>query len=434
MDDGRAPAVVAAVVEPPVAAPAPARRLWNANFFLLWQGQLVSAIGDAVYGIALGFWVLERTGSTALMGTLMATSMLPRVVVSPFAGVLVDRADRKGLLVLTDGLRGVAIVAVAVAAFAGALEVWMVFAAGILLGLAGAFFNPAVSSAIPDIVPTDRLVKANSAFSMLGTGSGIVGNAAGGLLFQALGAPLMFLVNGLSYLFSAGTELFIRIPPVRHERHEFRFVRDLGDGLRFVWRYRGIRFSIMVFALLNFFAVMGFMLFLPLFQQVAGLGAGRYGILTGTFTAGLFLGFLLMSVVHVPYRRRFAVFYLCGIVSMLAAAAIPGWLVFPAMLGFALVGGATNAVLNSFLNATLQAAVPQALRGKVFSLIGTVAGGLMPLAFALGGGLAEFIPIRPLIAGAFLVTLLCFLPLAFSKPTVGLVNYDPEHSTLEDIR
>ncbi|EOC99754.1 MFS transporter [Caldisalinibacter kiritimatiensis] len=73
-------------------------RLWTKDFFLLWQGQLVSALGDVVYSIALGFWVLKVTGSTALMGTLMAASVLPRVIISPFAGVFVDRSDRKKVL------------------------------------------------------------------------------------------------------------------------------------------------------------------------------------------------------------------------------------------------------------------------------------------------------------------------------------------------
>jgi len=78
-------------LNPPVTA---RPRLWNRNFLLLWQGQLVSSLGDTVYAIALGFWILAVTGSTALMGTLMAASTLPRVLVGPLAGVVVDRRDR----------------------------------------------------------------------------------------------------------------------------------------------------------------------------------------------------------------------------------------------------------------------------------------------------------------------------------------------------
>lgn len=168
-------------------------RLWTPSFLLLWQGQLVSIFGDVVYSIALGFWILAETGSTVLMGSLLAASMLPRILVSPVAGVVVDRFDRRWLMIGMDAIRGAAVVAVGIAAFAGLLQVWMVFAAGIIIGLCGAFFFPAVSSVIPDITARSKVVQANSVFSMLQSGGNIVGNSAGGVLFKVLGAPILFL-------------------------------------------------------------------------------------------------------------------------------------------------------------------------------------------------------------------------------------------------
>ena len=88
--------------------------LWNLNFFLLWQGQLVSAIGDVAYEIALGFWILAATGSTGLMGGLMAASAVPRVLMAPFAGVLVDRSNRKWMIFAMDAVRGIVVVLVGV--------------------------------------------------------------------------------------------------------------------------------------------------------------------------------------------------------------------------------------------------------------------------------------------------------------------------------
>jgi MFS family permease len=103
---------------PRIGASSPGR-LWGRNFLLLWQGQLVSGLGDVVYEIALGFWILAVTGSTALMGSLMAASALPRILVAPIAGVVVDRSERKWLLISMDLARGVCVVLVAAAAFAG---------------------------------------------------------------------------------------------------------------------------------------------------------------------------------------------------------------------------------------------------------------------------------------------------------------------------
>jgi MFS family permease len=114
-------------------------KLWTRNFLLLWQGQFVSAVGDVVYEIALGFWVLAVSGSTALMGTLLAASTIPRVLLSPVAGVVVDRSDRKKLLVTMDFVRGIFVLLVATAAFMGTAQIWMVFIVGIANGMCAAF-------------------------------------------------------------------------------------------------------------------------------------------------------------------------------------------------------------------------------------------------------------------------------------------------------
>jgi len=243
------------------------RALWNVNFLLLWQGQFVSAIGDVVYEIALGFWILALTGSTALMGTLMAATTIPRVLLAPFAGVIVDRVNRKWVIVGADAIRGVAVLLVAFAAMTGRAEVWMVFVAGVITGLCAAFFNPSIGSIIPDIVHRERLVQANSFFSMIRAGSGILGNSIGGILYTVLGAPLMFLVNGISYLFSSGTEVFIRVPETHKEREKKHFFTDMKEGLTFVWQNSGLRFLMTAAGVMNFLASIAILLLIPLFQR-----------------------------------------------------------------------------------------------------------------------------------------------------------------------
>ena len=227
------------------------------NFFLLWQGQLVSALGDVAYELALGFWILAVTGSTALMGSLMAASAIPRVVLSPFAGVWVDRINRKWILVFMDALRGVAVVFVGISALLGWIKVWMVFGAGIIIGFGAAFFYPAVNSIIPDLVQRDTPVRANSLVSMTRAGSNIAGSTAGGFLYAVLGAPLMFLINGVSYLLSAFTEVFITVPKVHHPEGKKEFWQDMKDGLRFTWKMKGLRLLFMMAGFINFFSLPG---------------------------------------------------------------------------------------------------------------------------------------------------------------------------------
>jgi MFS family permease len=239
-----------------------------------------------VYEIALGFWILAVTGSTALMGTLMAASVLPRVLVSPFAGVWVDRSDRKWLIVVIDLIRCLAVVVAAVGALQGWIHIWMVFAAGVVLGLCSAFFNPAVTSSLPDIVPTSKLLQANSVYSMVYSGSGILGNSFGGFLYALLGAPLMFLANGLSFFYSTLSVLFVRIPKIRRQKPPQHFFADMRDGYRFVWRWRSLRWLLIFAACANFFVTIGIVVVIPLFQQTPQLGPGFYGVVMALVTGG----------------------------------------------------------------------------------------------------------------------------------------------------
>jgi MFS transporter, DHA3 family, macrolide efflux protein len=278
---------------------------------------------------------------------------------------------------------------------------------------------------VPDIVPKEKLVQANSAYSLIYTGSGIVGNSAGGILFQFLGAPLMFLVNGISYLVSAATLLFVRIPPIVSQRERQHFFADIRDGMALVWKFTGLRLLFLSASVLNFFAVAGITLLLPLFQKTPALGPARYGIAMACFTGGMFAGFLLTSMIRIPPAARSRVFMFGGFVMSGLLVFFPLTGVFPLMLGIAILAGAANAIVNSLIPATVQLAVPQDMRGKVFSLLGAISMGLTPIAMALAGVLAEKIPLKLLIAGSFAITLLCFIPLLFSAALRHFLNFDP---------
>ena len=415
-------------------------KLWTFNFFLLWQGQLVSALGDVVYEIALGFWVLAVTGSTGLMGTLMAASALPRILIAPFAGVIVDRCNRRNMLVLMDLIRGVVITAVGTAALLGFVQIWMVFAAGVILGICAAFFNPTVGSIIPDIVPRDKLIQANSALNMVNTGTNVLANPLGGFMYQLLGAPIMFLTNGISYLFSAFTEIFIKVPKIERkvraedamQSTKDSFKQDLKEGFKFVWNFKGLRYLITVAAFLNFFANMGIVLILPLFQQTEALGAVKYGVAIALLTGGMFAGMALTSIVKMPYEKRLNIFIISGVIFSIGFAIFP-MVNYKYMLVLLFIAGFFNAIVNTFISASLQLTVPQDMRGKVFSIMNTVCGGLMPIAMATGGILAEFIPIKYIIFTSFLLAGIGILPLGFTRSFKRFINFNPDCQTLEDI-
>ncbi len=410
-----------------------ASKVWNRDFLILWQGQFVSLLGDVVYAIALGFWILQTTGSTALMGALLAASTLPRVLAAPFAGVLVDRTDRKRLLIAMDLVRGAAVVLAALAGLAGLLRIWMVFAAGVTIGIGGAFFSPAVVSILPEIVPRDKLVQANASYSLISTGSSVLGNSAGGFLFQLLGAPLLFLFNGVSYLVSSATLLIVRVPKHPSASGERHFFAELAEGLKLVTRMRGLRNLFVTAGLLNFFGVMGLTLIMPFFQRTPGLGPARYGLAMAGMTGGMVLGFLLSSAVKIPPARCLRIFAVSAYIQALGMIVFPQTAGLGAMIPILVVSGTANAVLNSFLIAIIQMTVPRTMLGKVSSLLMTLSGGLMPLSMAVGGVLAEYLPLRALISGCFTVMILCATPLMFSRAFHRFINFDPEREAPESL-
>jgi DHA3 family macrolide efflux protein-like MFS transporter len=407
-------------------AKAQQEKLWTSGFIILWQGQLVSTLGDVAYSIALGFWVLSVTGSTALMGTLMAVSTLPGVLASPFAGVLIDRQDRKKLLIWADFIRGAAIVLIAAAAYVGILAVWMVFAAGVVLSVCGAAFRPGVNSAIPDLVPKSRLTSANSAFSVVTTGSNMLGNFMGGYLFLILGAPALFLINGLSFLFSGISIFFVRIPKVMRtdSRH---FFRDLKDGFSFAWKLKGLRYVILFAAFINFFFNIAFILLLPLFQKSPELGAGSYGLIMAFFMGGAMAGFLLLSVLKIPPVRKFPLFILSCVIFSACLLLFANTGLLPLMAVLAFSGGLFNSVVNVFLMTSVQLATPTEVRGKVLSFMVMVTQSLAPFAMALGGVLGGVFPIRSVMTACFALMLAVSVPFAFNGPVKRFINFDFEH-------
>jgi len=211
-----------------------------------------------------------------------------------------------------------------------------------------------------------------------------------------------------------------------------RFMQDLKEGFKFVWKFKGLRYLIITAAGLNFFANMGIILILPLFQRTEALGAGKYGIAVALLTGGMFAGMALTSLVKIPYEKRLSIFIASGVIFSVGFAVFPMF-DFRYMLALLFIAGFFNAIVNMFISASLQLTVPQDMRGKVFSIMNTVCGGLVPIAMALGGLLAEFIAIKYIILTCFLLSGMGIVPLAFTKNFKRFINFNPDYQTLEDI-
>ncbi len=399
---------------------------------LLWQGQFVSSLGDVFYEIALGFFLLEQYKSSALMATVIAASAVPGILVCPFAGVVIDRVNRKWILVTVDFIRGAAVVIMAVWVYFGNAPLWMFYLTGMVISVGGAFFTSCVKSLIPQIVEEENLMRANSTMSIAQESTEIAGNAAGGFVYQFSGAGSMFLFNGISYLISGAMCLFLKLNRKSSENKMTPKLvfDDLKRGMKFTAGFPGLRCMVTMACCLNFFAGAASVLLKPLFNDTPGFGVQEYGIAIGAICVGNLLGMLFTSLVKIPPERRVVLFLVSAAVDSLFNAVFSFVNIQTGCILLA-CGGFANSIINVFILSSIQQSVPENMRGKVFSLVSMVSRGIAPIAIALAGIAAERVSIKLLILAAYLTNMFLFLLFAFKKPFRDFISFQPESSNSE---
>ena len=407
---------------------APSReRLLNRDFLLLWQGQAVSGIGTSLSQIATIYWLLQATGSATTMGLVSMAGAIPGVLLGPVGGAIADRFSRRRLIVIGDAVLGLSMLLVGVAFFviddAVGLKVGCLVAAGVLSGVVNAFFRPAVMAAIPNLVPMRRLNAANALNSFSMMTSMTIGQAIGGVLFRLIGAPVMFLVNGVTYLLSSLSEVFIRMPqklpeaPPTMRSLARAFGDDIVAGLRYVWGHAGLRNMVLAFAVLNFVTA-PLAVLLPILLDVhRGLASDWYGYLMAAMAAGNLVGMALAGAMRIDGPSRF-VFGIATLVGVGASTLVLGVATNPVFfLAANAVSGVFNGVMMITFPTLMQATTPDALRGRVMSVMMTVMGGAMPLAMGLAGIAADAVDqnVPLLFIGAAVATAVVAIVMACNR-------------------
>ncbi len=373
----------------------------NRNFILLWQGQFVSQVGIQVAYVGTMLWVYASTGSATFMGLLMMASSIPGVILGPIGGTYADRYSRKHIIVMCDLLKGLAVCAFAAMLFlmpgAVGLKLGVLFCISIFNGIVNAFFGPAITSAVPDIVPRDKLAGANSMFQSSNQVASFIGQAVGGLLFRILGAPMVFLIDGITYLFSSGSETFIDLPHTRkHEKIEisklfYIFKEETLEGFRYIWRNSGVRTTVLIAAFLNFFLAPIFVLMPVFVKEFLKAKDDWYGYILAGIGVGALIGYIVAGTVRRRGRVR-VITHLIFLISFSACFIVLSFLrsEVPTLVLMFLCGMFVG-VVQVDLSTILQMGVPPEIRGRVFGFLGTLAAGLMPIAMGLSGVVADAI-------------------------------------------
>ncbi len=383
----------------PDAAQTAEVRLFNRDFALLWQGQLVSQLGSQAFLVATMYWTMEATGSASLVGVVMMLSALPMVLLGPFGGTLADRRARVPILVVCDLVSGAVVLSLAGLMLSGRgstglTMVWLLAVVAVL-GCVRAFFQPAVTAAVPDLVPPSKLPAANSLIQLSSQGSTVLGQAVGGVLYRLLGAPLLFVADGVSYLLSAASESFIRQPPVAKGPRKkpaavlAEYVRDTGEGFAYLRRRPGLVALLVAASAVNFFLMPVFVL-LPFYvEQSLGAGAAWYGFLLSGLSAGSIAGSVAAGLLRLPERHRGALlvgsFFAASVLLGLLGVATSRYLA----LALLTAAGLASGLINVHVITLFQTATPPELRGRVLSLVIALAGAVTPLGMLVGGVLGD---------------------------------------------
>jgi MFS family permease len=386
-------------------------KLLNKNFFLLWQGQLVSRLGVNIYGIAMVLYLKDMTQSATLMGIMWMLTGLPMVILGPFAGTFADRYSRRKILILCELINGFVVAAYALYLFkvsaTSSVAIIGIYVVAVFLGITGAFYNPAVSASIPDIVPRSKIIGANSLGQISVQVTTFIGQAVGAWLYKLSGAVVVCVINAISYFYAGASKLFITIPQKFPEKkHSLKeqfqdFKTDLVEGFQFVWKNKGLRMIIYVAGITNFFTT-PILPLLPFYVvDVLKLGEQWFGVFVGITGIGALFGYAFAAIIKLTPRLR-GTLIIIFIILMSIGYGVLGFVRVPSVaIILSFIGGFMNGYIAVNIAVTLQLTTPTEIRGRVMAVLATLIGSLTPIGMGVGGYLGDLLDKNiPLIYGS----------------------------------
>lgn len=409
---------------PPGAPPARRHLFALPHFRNLWLGSTISLLGDQFYLVALPWLVLQITGSSLALGTMMMTAAIPRAALMLVGGAVTDRLSPRRVLMATAAVRSLLVGAVAALVWLGVIQLWQLYLLALAFGVADAFSLPAGPAMMPTLVPREQFPAANSLLQSSMVMTQMVGPAPAGLAIRRWGiAPALFF-DALSFL--GVIAALLRIPPspppptpAAGAPARPSMLSSIGEGLRAVRQDKPLLALIVVTAAINF-CIAG-----PVAIGLASLAKFRFGspaafgTLLSCFSGGTLVGLLLAGFVKRPRRRGLQLTVICTLAGLeLVGIGLVAKLVAVGAL-LALMGVGVGFV-NVQFSAWLQMRVDRALLGRVASVLMVSSVGLAPVSYALAGVLAQWsLQGLFLIAGGFLAVLSGALTLG-SKAVRGI--------------
>ena len=364
-------------------------------FIVIWIGQIVSVLASGMSHFALSLWMYEQTQSATAMGLMQVFFITPFLIMSVPAGVMVDRYNRKLMMMLSDFAAILATGMVFTLYALGMLEFWHLYVAAVLNGLGNTFQWPAYSAAITTMVPKEQLGRANGLMSLMEAGPGVLAPILAGALYPLIGLTGLLGIDVATFFIAIGALAFVHIPQPSRTREGVQasggMLKEAWSGFQYIFSRPSLLGLQMVFFFGNLFSGMSFTLLAPMVLARTGQDSIIFGSVQTIGAVGGILGGVLMSVWSGLKRRQFGVIFgwmmegIFFVILLGVGRGLPVW-------GIAMIlGGILGALINTSNQAFWQAKVAPDLQGRVFSARRLIAWFTQPIAPIIAGTLADYV-------------------------------------------
>lgn len=373
------------------------------NFLLLLISRFTSDIGNAIFKFALSLYVLDVTGSAGIFSVMLSLTILPGVLVSIFAGAIVDKYDKKKIIILADVLSGIGVLLISLLLSFYSSNVTMFVFYVIGVSVVQAFLNLAINSSLPNIVDKERVPSVNSMFQAMGAVINIIGPIISSVLYAYIGIQMVTLINGITFLAGGLITCFIVFRPIRDLQPSdqgFSIISDVKFVLNYVRQRKILRFFILTLIVLNFVYMPITMLVMPhINYNVIDVSGIQLSIIQAALGVGVMIGALYVGVSpstgHILRNFHWLVFALSTSVGVWAFAALPvlqDMSLWVAVIGFSVAlmfVGTFNTASLIPVYSYLQLEVPENIRGRVFGVATTALNISVPIGIWFYGILLE---------------------------------------------
>ncbi len=410
---------------------------WQRRFFTIWSGQAISILGSQIVSFAIVWYLTEQTGSATVLAIASMFGILPNILLSPFAGAMADRGDRKSIMIISDLVVGLARLLGFFLFLTGAIQVWHIYLMIFVGSAAGSFQQPAMASSTALMVPKKHLSRVAGMNQTLQGALSIAGPPLGALLMSLTTIANIYLLDVITMLFAVLPLLFIPIPKLETRKDsngdviKTSFFQDIKEGFQYVLNWKGLTLLLLSAMLINFLISPAMSLLPLLVSKHFGGDEVQLALMNSMLGIGMLIGGIILSIWG-GFKRRIFTSFMGLIISGLSLAAV-GFIPetgFSIALFVFLISALMLPFINGPIQAVVQSAVTPEMQGRVISLIGTTAGFAMPIGLAIAGPVSDAIGIQAwFIIGGICMSLTGIL--GFMSPAMR--HIEDQHQRPENI-